>query len=256
MSEKLRGPEGSTHAQVDGIDYEIGEDGLFEVDNPDHVAILRCMGFIGEAEAGLVDPTIFGRWPHVATSMVNAGVNLTTVTTAEQILDIFEAKAVEQLGPFVPEPVEPAPVPEPDPQPEPVPVVTEPSPEQPTPLPEPTEDPAGDPEAPAEETAPTGEATQEAPAGDDTIAGGAGEDTIAGTDTGTDTVSGDIGNDTIAGGAGEDEVFVNPAFTSMNRSGIHAWLVANGGTELTPSSSKDDLVTAAETRADELSKKE
>jgi len=223
MSTKLKGPDGATHVQVDGIDYDVGEDGLFDIDNGGHVETLCGMGFLTEEQTTGVCAELQARFPRVIHGMVQSGINISTVHTAEGLLDVIEGqlpKTPEQIeaeegtivGETVLEPEEPA---EGEGEQEPNPDVND--------------------QAEGEQT--DGEqGTEGEESGDET--GGEGQEAPAAEIPAlADVPKDDIGN---------------PTFNKMNRGGIHAWLVANGGTELAPNAAKDDLITEAEARADAL----
>jgi hypothetical protein len=45
---KMNAPEGTTSAAVDSVDYSVDEQGQIEVENGEHVAVLRLHGFTSE----------------------------------------------------------------------------------------------------------------------------------------------------------------------------------------------------------------
>lgn len=268
MSTKLKGPDGATHVQVDGSDYDVGEDGLFDIDNGEHVDELRAMGFLTEEETCHVCADLKARWPRVIHGMVQSGVDLCTTTSAEGILDIIESKlpmTPEQeeaeagtiVGETVLEPEAPAEGGEGEGGPDAGDSgegtdtnVNDQGDEQ-------TDgEQGGEGDEGAGETgesgegapaAEDGEPAADAPAADDAGADAPVTDEAAPADGGP---APDAVEDPLAEVPKDD--IGNPTFNKMNRAGIHAWLVANGGTDLTPGSAKDDLITAAEERADAL----
>lgn len=296
MSTQLRGPEGATSVQVEGIDYEADESGVFSVDNGEHVLFLRerC-GFCTPEEAADVSPLLTDRWPHVVRSLASEGLTLIGVTTGDGLLDVVEARVAKfhasmeepelPVDPDAPEPEAPAESEAPvDAEPTELPVDAEPEatdlgpvnlrddPTAPVAMPG---IPAGSPEeAPSEESQEvettfvqvddSAEGAEDAEAEGDATADPAASDDADPDADNSGEPSGEETDPAPAEPAAEPvteepveerEPVEDPTFNRMNRSGIHAWLVANGGTELTPDSKKDDLIEAAELRVAEFQAK-
>lgn len=279
MSTRLKGPEGATHVQINGTDYNIEDDGLFCVGNGDHVDTMRRMGFLTEDEACVVCASLRARWPRVVHGMVMSGMNLHNVTTAEAVLDIIESTL-----PMTPEQEEAeagtivTPATEIDDAvydmllgSSTLPSLVDVGLEEPVQLGVVVARSHQDSGLSVKEWNALSEEDIESHLAA-TVEAMKAENSQEQTEEPTDVeqAEGDESKDE-AGDAGEgapapsdDDPLAevprddagNPTFNKMNRSEIHAWLVAHGGTELTPTSAKDDLITEAETRADALTKRD
>lgn len=87
---KMIGTPGSTHAQVDGIDYNIDDEGFFTIENGEHVVLLRKMGFRSESDPVLVT-SLEGQYPNMCEAARDFQVDMTHVTTEKQLVAGIES---------------------------------------------------------------------------------------------------------------------------------------------------------------------
>lgn len=137
---KLRAPEDVVSAQVDGVDFEVDSTGHVEVENTDHIKMLRALGFTDEDAT--VAPTIDVENPNfevmtraeISAWLADKGVAMASNTSKLKMVEVAEKivatkRAEAGLQPDLnlePEPVvEPEVVAEPVVQPDPVEAVTE-----------------------------------------------------------------------------------------------------------------------------------
>lgn len=265
MSTKLKAPDGVTSASCEGAEYEIGEDGLFDILSGEHVETLCRMGFLTESELVGVNDALLSRWPRVIHGLLHSGVCLATLTTSDGLLDL-----VESLCPPTPE---------------------EEAATEGTIVGEglgadmllgsstlPTMIDTGGPEevqlgtVVCQSQADSGlsvdewnELSEEDRDALLVVTITYLRDTNAPQEgTGGAPPSTTLEADPVAADEATDHPDADPAedfprdengnltFNKLNRGQIHAWLEAHGGTELRANSTKDDLIAEAEGRADEL----